>query len=130
ATFDTMLQWVNQRYDLGIPEKDVEWLKIQDKAKKAKKDRAELDKKYLILESAWNSNWYFEVRGYRNFAHRTFLNVQAAIVKEPEGDRLQIAHLFPVREGQRGFVPIQEQLSIYLENMQQLGAAVFSNELF
>ena len=126
ATFDTMLQWANQRYDLGIPEKDTKWSEIQKKVKKARKDQAEWDKKYPLLESAWNSDWYFEVRGYRNFAHRAFLNVQAAIVKKPEGDRLQIAHLFPVREGQREFAPIQEQLSIYLENIRQLGAAVFS----
>ncbi len=127
ATFDTMLQWANQRYDLGIPEKYVEWSKIQETAKKAKKDQDEWDKKYLLLECAWNSDWYFEVRGYRHFAHRAFLHVQAEIVKESEGDRLQIPHLFPVREGQREYVPIQEQLSIYLENMRQLGEAVFSN---
>ena len=125
ATFDTMLQWANQRYELGVPEKDVKWSKIQKKAKDAKKDQADWEKKYLLLESAWDSDWYFEVRGYRNFAHRAFLNVQAAIVKESDRDRLEIAHLFPIREGQREFVLLQEQLSIYSENMRQLGAAVF-----
>ena len=126
ATFDTILQWANQRYELGVPEKDVKWSKIQKKAKYANKDQADWDKKYSLLQRAWNGDWYFEVRGYRNFAHRAFLNVQAAIVKESDGDRLEIAHLFPIREGQHEFVPIQEQLSIYLENMRRLGAAVFA----
>ena len=76
------------------------------------------------LEQVWDSDWYFEVRAYRNFAHRAFNNVQAVILKEATGDRAMHVDLFPVREGQRAHVPIQEQLTLYLEKMREIGLAV------
>jgi len=124
ASFDTMLQWANQEYQLGVQEHVVRFAELPTRAGK---NQGEWDRKYALLEGVWNSDWYFEVRAYRNFAHRAFGNVQTAIVREPGGDRALVAHLFPVRKGQREYVPIQEHLSSYLENMRRLGLAFFPN---
>jgi hypothetical protein len=122
ASFDTILQWANQEYRLGLEEHAVRFSKLPTTAGK---NQGEWDRRYALLEGVWNSDWYFEVRAYRNFAHRAFENVQAAIVREAGGDRALVVHLFPVRKGQREYVPIQEHLSAYLENMRQFGVAFF-----
>lgn len=120
AVFDTMLHWANQKYQLGVKEEHL--VKFPTLPLMAGTDQNDWDKKYALLESVWNSDWYFEVRAYRNFGHRAFLNVQTAIA----GDHALMARLFPVREGQPEYVPIQEHLSAYLENMRQLGSALFT----
>lgn len=122
ASFDTMLQWANQAYQLGVQEHLVHFPRLPTTAGK---NQGEWDRQYALLEGVYNSDWYFDVRAYRNFAHRAFGNVQTAIVKEAGGDRALIAHLFPVRKGQHEYVPIQEHLSSYLENVRRLGLALF-----
>jgi len=121
ASFDTILQWANQEYQLGVDEHLVKFTALPAIAGRKQQ---EWDKKRALLEEAWNSAWYFEVRAYRNFTHRAFPNVTAVIVSEAAGDRAIHVDLFPVRRGQPEHVPIQDHLRSYLEKMQELGLAV------
>ena len=116
ASFDTILQWASQEYQLGVDEHLVTFTALPTTAGR---NQQEWDKKRALLEQAWNSAWYFEVRAYRNFAHRAFANVLAVIVREPAGDRAIHVDLLPVRKGQPEHVPIQDHLTSYLEKMQQ-----------
>ena len=118
AAFDTMLQWANQRYKFGLSEVEVRWKKIP---KQARKYQAEWDQKYALLEETWNSSWFYEVRMYRNFAHRAFQFVQSDI-----GDELNIICLLPMRVGQQQCQDLREQLSYYLKQMGQLGKKIFN----
>jgi hypothetical protein len=70
AAFDTLLQWVNIRYELQIPEKQVRALDIG--TRKAKKDKEVWKEKLVVIEKAWLSEWCFEVMEYRHSAHRSF----------------------------------------------------------
>jgi len=128
ASFDTMLQWANQRFDLGLQEDKVKWEKIP---RTAGKDQAEWDKKYAILESVWESSWYFEVRMYRNFAHRAFLFVQSEFEEQKTSHKsshqLKMTWLLPVREGQQEYRIIMEQLQYYLERMRHLWEVLFKS---
>jgi hypothetical protein len=126
GTFETILQWANQRYELGVPEDKVLWSRIP---KLASKDQSEWDKKYALLKSAWESDWYFEVRMYRNFAHRGFLFAHGEYRINQRSDReesaLNIMSLLPVREGQQNCTDIIQQLSGYLEEMRRLEENIF-----
>lgn len=113
ATFDTVLHWVNQTLGLGIKEHKVEWNEIEAEAKKQTKWSAQLD----TLKRVYECEWYFEVRQYRNFAHRAFLFVQG----EYDADnKLKVLWLLPAREGQRENYDALEQLSSYLDEMRNL----------
>ncbi len=63
ATFDTMLQCVNQKYEPGLSAEEVKWKNIP---RRAGKNQPEWYKKYALLKSAYESEWFFEVRAYRN----------------------------------------------------------------
>ncbi len=124
ASFDTMLQWANHRYALGIDEHLVKWEKIP---RQTNRDQADWDAKYNLLKSAWDSEWYFEIRMYRNFSHRAFLIIHS----EFDGHfghstpSLNAIYLVPAREGQQEYVDLVKQLSLYLDHMRQLGEKVF-----
>jgi len=130
ATFDTMLQWANERYGLGIAEEKVRWETIRQNASRATKDPGEWGNRYASLENVWNSAWYFEVRNYRNFAHRAFLFVESAHREQETNGRVQhelvFAHLIPAQKEQP-FLDMREQLLSYLEQMRQLGEAIFKH---
>lgn len=125
ASFDTMLQWANQKYGLGVDEHKVEWEKIHGKASK---DQIEWNAKDALLESIWNSEWYYEIRMYRNFSHRGFLFIQS----EYDGHygkskpTLKLICLIAAREGQQEYVDLLQQLFQYLDHMRQLGEKVFT----
>jgi hypothetical protein len=130
ATFDTMLQWANQRYKLGVSEGNMKWEAIKNKqATGVYELDSEWKEKYQLLDTVWNSAWYFEVRMYRNFAHRTFNFVQHAFVKHTDPERYEttITCLPSARDGQQEYTDIMAQLQKYLDEMRQLGANIFSN---
>jgi hypothetical protein len=64
----------------------------------------------------WDSEWYFEVRGYRNFAHRAFLFVQFEYDEKNGKNKLRHVWLEPAREGQSQ-VDALEQSWAYLDRM-------------
>jgi len=129
ATFDTILHWVNQKYKLGLKEGEVKWVNIHNMVNKFNINQSEWKNKYTLLENAWNSEWYYEVRKYRNFAHRAFLFVQGEYFEEVNYDNSKFKQnttwLLPVRKDQENCFDIIEQLSHYLEEMRQLGENIF-----
>ncbi len=127
ATFDTMLQCVNQKYELGLSAEDVKWKNIP---MRAGKNQHEWNKKYALLKSAYESEWFFEVRAYRNYAHWAFNFFQVAYSEHKEVEsvirKMHAAKLLPVREGQTYLQPI-EQLTNYWLEMQKLGKELFTS---
>lgn len=128
AAFDTLLQWVNVRYELRIPENQVRPLDIG--TRKARKDKEVWKQKLLVIEQAWLSEWCFEVLEYRNSAHRSFnwftFEHQVFNYKTPEElSRLRRAWLRPAREGQApsatDLLPTFER---YLKEMTKLVTGV------
>ena len=66
SAFDTLLQFINRKYELGLDQRAVRW----DTISKALSERSEHKKLLRDLTSGYNSAWYTDVREYRNFAHR------------------------------------------------------------
>jgi hypothetical protein len=118
GAFDMMLQWVNERFYLGLEEGQVTWARIPTRADK---DQVEWDRVRKILEIAWDSEWYFEVRTYRNFSHRSFLMLTSLV---PTRGRPQL-FLEHAREGQPYYEDVRVHLKRYLVAVQSLGADVF-----
>jgi hypothetical protein len=129
ASFDTILQWVNQKYELGEKEDKVRWDNINTGNCKSKELQAEWEKKHEILEDAWQSEWYYEVNKYRNFSHRAFLYVQTEFDYHygKSGPTLEKIWLLPAREGQPEYADLITQLSNYMVKMNNLGRQLFSD---
>ena len=113
AAFDITLQWANKKYRLGIDEREVHWDSICKKAK----DSHKWCKEFEVLKQVWESEWYFEVRGYRNFAHRAFLFVTNEYNEENGTRRLTHIWLEPSRKGQGECVEAMSQIWEYLDRM-------------
>jgi hypothetical protein len=103
---------VNKTFQLGIDEKDVNWDTVCNLAKNKHKWSEIFD----MLKAVWDSEWYFEVRGYRNFAHRAFLFVQFEYDEKNGKNKLRHVWLEPAREGQSQ-VDALEQSWAYLDRM-------------
>ena len=69
SSFDCLLQEINERYELQIPEDKVSWDIL-----KRKEYRSKIPAKlFQLLEKEWNKDWLKKVRGYRNTAtHRSY----------------------------------------------------------
>jgi len=130
ATFDTLLQWENYRYDLGIQEEKVIWAEIKKNSNKAKKNHLDWDREYGLLEDAWNSDWFFEVTNYRNFAHRSFIFINAEYngFYGKQKPKLITIFLTPARVGQQEYVDIFTCLTGYLKKMQELKERIFGRQ--
>ena len=118
ATFDTVLHWVNQKLGLSIHERDVRWEKVKDEAKKQNKRSKELG----ALKTAYDSEWFFEVGQYRNFAHRAFLFVQGEYDTE---NKLILLWFLPARVGQRNNYDALARMSDYLDQMRKVLETIF-----
>ena len=66
SAFDTLLQLVNRQYELGLDQRDVLW----DTVSKKLSQRRELKPLLRKLAKGYSSEWFTDVREYRNFAHR------------------------------------------------------------
>jgi len=130
SSFDVILQWENYRYELGIQENDVKWDRISEKVGKAKKDQLDWNRQYAILEDAWNSDWFFEIRQYRNFAHRAFISINAEYngFYGKEKPKLKKIFLTPAREGQQEYIDVVTCLLSYLEKMLELRKEIFGQQ--
>jgi len=114
AAFDCLLHWVNQKHALGIVRpRDVRIDRLRAAALKL--GRGETDLATLI--AAFNADWCFEVREYRNCAHQALLAVEGLYYEQ--GDRDSIWVIAPARRGQDtpGFMPL---LTRYGEEMSGL----------
>jgi hypothetical protein len=118
ATYDTLLHWANQMLDLGISEHKVSRDEVMAQAEKQGKYSPELQE----LTKVYESEWYFEVRQYRNFAHRAFLFIQG---EYDANNKLVLQWLLPAREGQRENYQALLQLDDYLAQMGNLVQRIF-----
>lgn len=127
GAFDATLLWANARFGLGSPERNVKWGTVRESPASINADKW-LDKK-AVLENAWESDWFFEVREYRNFAHRSFLLIQAEYMPSKSGglNELHFITLLPARVGQAPVRDLIDHLSEYHERMRELGERIFSS---
>lgn len=127
ASFDTILQWVNQEYELSLHEKDVNWCKIKKRNSKNNLFQVDWLKKRSILKKEWHSDWFYEMRLYRNFAHRSFQFIQSEFDSDygKTPPTLKKTWLSPAREGQSDYVDIISHLTDYLERMRGLPNKIF-----
>jgi hypothetical protein len=122
GVFDLMLQWANERFHLGVPENKVKWRTIKS-AQSAVNDPA-WTTALNILSDAWDSAWYFDVRTYRNFAHRSFLHLESLIPRQPGK---VIVALEAARENAPPCADIRDELPKYVAAMRELGETVLSS---
>jgi hypothetical protein len=121
GAFDMMLQWANDRFARGIPEHDVRWAKMP---KTAMPEPKVWERVRAALKAAWDSEWFFEVRTYRNFSHRSFLHLTALIPKKGGKPQVMLEH---ARTGQKYYEDLRIQLPKYLDATRALGAILFQS---
>lgn len=119
GVFDLMLQWANESFQLGLDEHRVTWSTLPEQSGINQDVWTRLRS---VLSDAWESEWYFEVRTYRNFAHRSFLHL-TAIVPKRGNPELMLEH---AREGQVYYEDVRKHLPKYLDAMRRLGEEVFA----
>jgi len=128
ATFDTVLCWCNQRFELQIKdERNLTWSGIEENKDRAKRHKLEWQSTFKLLANTKYSPWYFEVQQYRNFAHRAHLFSTTWYEENRTGDQNQrkVTLLRPARKDQPPYQDIVDQLSNYLEQMGQVGKILF-----
>ena len=131
ATFDTLLQWANQRYDLGYEPHQVRWDNIERPKKRNDSDdwRETLRK----LKTTNYSSWYTQVCHYRNYAHWSFHFVQMEYSAEwtenkehnQANRRITRVWLTPALEGQLES-DIRQQLPGYYQEMKKVVGEILS----
>jgi hypothetical protein len=128
GAFDAMLLWSNGRFGLGLNERDGRWSTVTSAT--PTNDPHLWAQKKVILQAAWESDWFFEIREYRNFAHRSFLILQVEYAPS-ENDKsaphhLRLIHLLPARVGQAFYQDLTEHLSNYHREMGKVGESIFA----
>lgn len=123
AAFDTMLVWCNQKYQLNIAEKNVTWKEVSTRSSA----QADWLQKLAILQTAYDSEWFYEVRQYRNFAHRAYLFGHSEFDHHYDQSPPTFVgfRLSPAREGQM-LIELEGQLSNYVKEMRDVLDAVFA----
>lgn len=122
GSFDMFLQWANDHFALGVAEGRVAWNTMPIASSR---NHAEWTAMRKLLEDGYNSEWYFEVRMYRNFAHRSILAMTSMIPKVPGETQVYLPH---ARKGQANYDDIRIQLSGYIDQMLVLGQRLFENK--
>lgn len=121
GAFDMFLQWANDHFQLGLSEGDVKWSKMPNTSPV---DQGEWSKMRAALENAYNSEWYFEIRTYRNYAHRSVLHVQALVPKTSGEAQVFLPH---ARRDQPYYEHLPIQMRGYLEHMRLLARELFTS---
>jgi hypothetical protein len=114
ATFDTMLQWANRSFDLGLLESQVRWSDIQNRSSPTRPTEWATTRQ--DLQTLYESELFWEITQYRNFAHRAFTLVHSGLPVEGRG--VAFTFLEPVRQGQRDVQLIESHLTSYLNHMR------------
>ncbi|WP_343727816.1 hypothetical protein [Burkholderia seminalis] len=116
GVWDLLHAWANIHYKLGLTGSEISPGKVQKKMK----DNPQCAQAYAIVDEAVNSEWFFEVRTYRNYAHRSYMRAESIVALD---DNSASTFLVRAREGQ-GLVPMQEQLKQYLLAMGEVGKKI------
>lgn len=122
GAFDMFLQWANDHFELGLPEHNVMWANMPTKSPR---DQAGWDRMRVLLEEGYNSEWYFEIRTYRNFAHRSLLPLTSLVPKLPGETMVFLPH---ARVGQTHYDDIRVQMEEYINRMLAFGRRLFEHE--
>lgn len=120
GAFDMFLQWANEQFQLGLAEGEVRWDKMPSISSA---DNDGWIKMRAVLETAYNSDWYFEVRTYRNYAHRSIIHVTALVPINSGAPQVFLPH---ARVGQVHYDDLRIQLKSYLDQMLLLGEQLFA----
>lgn len=120
GVWDLLLQWSNAYFDFSKAAGEVRW----PLPKRAKRHQKEWERIYKELETAYDSDWLYEIRMYRNHAHRSFVNGSRLPPTYPDG-RETLVILEPVRDGQPECSDVREQLLCYVDNMHLLCRKIF-----
>jgi hypothetical protein len=121
GVFDLMLQWSNEHFQLGLSEGDVAWKTVRDATSSS--GHPSWIKVRQVLRDAWDSDWHFDVRTYRNFSHRSFLRLQMLTSTDPS--RRIIVALDAARENAPMCADIRDEFPKFVEATRALGARVF-----
>ncbi|KVZ89449.1 hypothetical protein [Burkholderia ubonensis] len=118
GAWDLFQQWVNTAFRLGYAEDKVAMTVIRQ----AKSNVTGWDEVKAILVAAFDSEWHFEVRAYRNSAHRSYFRMMEIHLQE-KGVRW--INLPAARHGQsnhfEGMVP---QLTEYVRQTLAVGQQI------
>lgn len=123
GAFDMFLQWANDHFVLGLAGDKVMWAAMPTSSSR---DQAGWTAMRKLLEDGYNSEWYYEVRMYRNFAHRSILPMKSIIPKIPGETQVFLPH---ARKGQSHYDDIRTQLNSYIEQMLALGRRLFEHQM-
>lgn len=133
SSFDSMLQEVNLRYQVGIPIDDVWWSdhkKTKDKFRN--KIPAEL---FELIDKEWKADWFVRVCEYRNMVTHRFLlptsefwgeSGPAPDLPRDKADSHEVNMLLKDRQGKFIEEPI-EKCEEYLSLMAQLIAKAWGS---
>jgi hypothetical protein len=113
GTWELFHNWANIHYQLGLTGRQLTPGKIQDKMANDPRCAQAL----AVLQIAADAEWLFEVRTYRNYAHRPLIDMNGIHF---ERDGSFQTYLVPARDGQ-SLLPIGEQLSGYVAAMRDVG---------
>ncbi|HEF5870441.1 TPA: hypothetical protein SAY52_001009 [Burkholderia cenocepacia] len=116
SAYDLFHVWANTHYNLGLTGRKL----TPENVQKAMKNDLRCADAYDAFREAEESPWLFEVRTYRNYAHRSYLGAETIILQR---DNSSMTFLVPARHGQQesGMQPVFDQLNTYLEAMNALG---------
>jgi hypothetical protein len=118
GAWDLFQQWVNTAFQLGYAEEKVAMTVIRQ----ATSDVAGWDEAKAILATAFDSDWHFEVRAYRNSAHRSYFRMMEIHLQQKG---VKWLNLPAARLGQsnhfEGMVP---QLAEYVRHTLDVGQQI------
>jgi hypothetical protein len=117
AVWDLLHAWANIRYQLGLNGRDMTPYAVQKKMS----EKDDCSKALRILQNAAKEDWFCEVKIYRNYAHRSYVNFQTLVLPPPSESHI---FLMPAREGQQKYVPVGEQLNTYIGQMSEVGMQI------
>jgi hypothetical protein len=120
GVFDLMMQWINDSFYLGIRVDKLRWENFTEILRN-NKDNDCISEIHNTLCKGWNSGWYFEVRTYRNYAHRSFLPLNSLMPRQP--GRILFLLEAAIKDGPP--LIIREGLPKYVEEMRNLCRKVF-----
>ncbi|ELA6779204.1 hypothetical protein RB979_001424 [Vibrio alginolyticus] len=128
GAFDLILQWVNKRFQLEVESNKtrkwetidvgrVQWSRVKRSRAKIAPDLWNNVIQYLI--QVWESEWYFEVRTYRNYAHKSLFEMTEFTRTDGKGNSQWFISL--AREGQ-GYDDLRILLPSYIAEFERLAA--------
>ena len=118
AAFDLVLVWCNEQFELGIHPRAVSWRCVKDAVSRTQPD--EWTRVLATLSRFEADAAFFEIRAYRNYAHRDFLF--GNVLVSPTGEMIGLT--IPYARVGQAFETLETQLRRYAEFMSGSLAAV------